>query len=69
MNESGITTRYRQTLFSRIVPTIEAIGLFGPRVRRAWEQMGLLGFAGADLELLRDEDRRIVAAAGTELGA
>jgi len=49
---------YRTSLFTRIVPTIKDIGLWGPRVQKAYADMGILGFAGADLDALaqRDED-------------
>ena len=60
--ESGRMARYRRTLFSRIVPTVRAIHLWGPRVRSAYEKMGLLGFADVDLDALHAEDARIAAA-------
>jgi hypothetical protein len=48
---------YRTSLFSRIVPTIRDIGLWGPRIRKAYADMGILGFAEGDVEGmgLRDE--------------
>jgi hypothetical protein len=48
---------YRTSLFSRIVPTIRDIGLWGPRIRKAYADMGILGFAAGDVEGmgLRDE--------------
>jgi hypothetical protein len=50
---------YRAALFSRIVPTIKDIGLWGPRVRKAYADMGILGFADADLDVLSSNDERI----------
>ncbi len=50
---------YRSALFSRIVPTIKDIGLWGPRVRKAYADMGILGFADADLEALGQQDEEI----------
>ena len=49
---------YRTMLFTRIVPTIKDIGLWGPRVRKAYAEMGILGFADGDLDgfAQRDED-------------
>jgi hypothetical protein len=49
---------YRTSLFTRIVPTIKEIGLWGPRVQKAYADMGILGFAEADLDALalRDEE-------------
>jgi hypothetical protein len=49
---------YRSALFARIVPTIKDIGLWGPRVRKAYADMDILGFADGDLDAFaqRDED-------------
>src|SRR5215471_9439208 len=44
MLDSGFMQNYRTALFSRIVPTIKDIGLWGPRIRRAYEDMGILGY-------------------------
>ena len=46
-----------RSLFARIVPTIRDIGLWGPRIRKAYADMGILGFAEGDVEGmgLRDE--------------
>jgi hypothetical protein len=41
---------YRSSLFSRIVPTIRDIGLWGPRIRKAYADMGIIGFAEGDVE-------------------
>jgi hypothetical protein len=45
VERSEILRSYRRMLFSRIVPTIRDIGLWGPRVRDAYEKMGVLSFA------------------------
>jgi hypothetical protein len=50
---------FRSTLFSRIVPTIKAIGLWGPKIRRAYANMGIMGFADIDTDALMAEDERI----------
>src|SRR4030095_15707470 len=52
MNESGFMRRYRTALFTRIVPAMKDIGLWGDKIRRAYSQMGILGFADADLQQL-----------------
>ncbi|KLL11226.1 ferritin-like domain-containing protein [Protofrankia coriariae] len=45
---------FRKLLFSRIVPCVKDIGLWGERVRTAYERMGVLELAGLDLaELMR----------------
>lgn len=60
-DESEFMAGYRSALFSRIVPTIKDIGLWGPRVRKAYADMGILGFADADLEALGEQDEEIAA--------
>jgi P-aminobenzoate N-oxygenase AurF len=70
---------YRSLLFSRIVPCVKDIGLWGDKVERAYEQMGVLEMAGLDLdELMRrdddvaeqlDRDRRELAARAAEVDA
>ena len=50
---------FRSRLFTRIVPTIKDIGLWGPRIRRAYANMGILGFAEIDTEALSAEDERV----------
>jgi len=52
---------FRGRLFSRIVPTIKAIGLWGPKVRRAYEDMGILAYAEIDTDALLREDERVAA--------
>jgi hypothetical protein len=50
---------FRSRLFTRIVPTIRDIGLWGPKIRRAYANMGIIGFADVDTESLAQEDERI----------
>ncbi len=52
---------FRTRLFTRIVPTIKDIGLWGPRIRRAYADMGVLGYADADAEALLAQDERVAA--------
>jgi len=59
MRESGFQRSWQAQLFSRIVPSIRAIGLWGPRVREAYAHMGVLGLAQVDLEAVAAEDERI----------
>src|SRR6266403_1118771 len=51
--------QFRSRLFSRIVPTIKDIGLWGPRIRRAYSNMGIIGFADVDTEQMTREDERV----------
>ena len=50
---------FRTRLFSRIVPTVRDIGLWGPRVRKAYEAMGVMEFAQVDAEAMLDNDNRV----------
>ncbi|HZP43357.1 MAG TPA: ferritin-like domain-containing protein [Candidatus Binatia bacterium] len=60
--EASQTMReFRSRLFTRIVPTIKAIGLWGPKIRRAYSNMGIIGFADVDSEALARDDERVAA--------
>jgi len=54
---SPVQQAFRALLFSRIVPCVKDIGLWGPGVRRAFADLGVLDAAGTDLEaLMRDDE-------------
>jgi len=59
VESSQLMRQFRSLLFSRIVPTIKDIGLWGPKIRRAYSNMGILGFADVDTEQLAREDERV----------
>ncbi len=50
---------FRTRLFTRIVPTVKDIGLWGPRVRKAYADMGVLGYAEIDAAALLENDNRV----------
>jgi hypothetical protein len=50
------TRMYRQLLFTRIVPCVKDIGLWGPKVQKAYADMGVTGFASTDLPALMKSD-------------
>ncbi len=50
---------FRTRLFSRIVPIIRDIGLWGPKVQSAYEKMGLLAFADTDTDALLEADQQV----------
>jgi hypothetical protein len=50
---------FRKRLFSRIVPTVKDIGLWGPTVRKAFADMGALQFADIDSDALLEQDSRV----------
>jgi hypothetical protein len=54
---SPVQQAFRALLFSRIVPCVKDIGLWGEKVQRAYEDLGVLDAAGTDLEaLMRDDE-------------
>ncbi len=59
MNRSELMAIFRTSLFTRIVPTMKEIGLWGPRIQRAYADMGVLGFADADLEAVASHDEQV----------
>jgi hypothetical protein len=59
MHESDFMRRYRTALFTRIVPAMRDIGLWGGKIRAAYATMGILGFADADLAELGRRDERV----------
>jgi hypothetical protein len=50
---------FQSRLFSRIVPTIRNIGLWGPKIRRAYSSMGVMGFAELDSEQMMANDEKV----------
>ncbi len=57
-NSEGMQ-QFRAGLFTRIVPAIKDIGLWGPKVRKAYTDMNVLAFAEIDSEALSAEDERV----------
>jgi hypothetical protein len=51
--------QFRTRLFTRIVPTVKDIGLWGSRVQKAYTDMGVLEFADVDAEALLENDARV----------
>jgi len=50
---------FRTHLFSRIVPTLRDIGLFGPKLRGAFASMGLTGYENVNLDEMMAQDDKI----------
>ena len=50
---------FRALLFSRIVPCVKDIGLWGEKVQRAYTDLGVLDAADSDLEALMRDDEDI----------
>jgi hypothetical protein len=56
---SPLQQAFRQLLFSRIVPCVKDIGLWGSKVRRAYVDLGVIDAAGSDLDALMRDDEDI----------
>ncbi|MFG2604621.1 ferritin-like domain-containing protein [Streptomyces sp. NPDC048514] len=50
---------FRKLLFSRIVPCVKDIGLWGRRLQQAYVDMGVLEMGDADLDLLMSQDEEL----------
>src|SRR5437764_2535764 len=50
---------FRKRLFSRIVPTVKDIGLWGVPVQKAFADMGAIEFADVDSDALLQQDNRV----------
>ena len=51
--------RSRNLLFTRIVPTVKDIGLWGPRVQKAFAEMGVMEFAKVDVAEVLANDGKV----------
>ena len=58
INRPDRMNSFRGRLFSRIVPTIRDIGLWGPRIQKAFVDMGVMDYATLDVgEQLANDGR------------
>jgi hypothetical protein len=56
---SEVQQAFRQFLFSRIVPCVKDIGLWGPKVQHAYVDLGVIDAADSDLDALMRDDEEI----------
>jgi hypothetical protein len=57
MSESPFMLEFRQTMFKRLVPNLEYIGIFSPRIREHYAKVGLTKYAGGrNASELTEED-------------
>lgn len=70
-DNSDYMRMYRSLLFSRIVPCVKDIGLWGAKVQKAYADMGVIDYAGYDLDALMrsDEDAAVRLDADREAAA
>jgi hypothetical protein len=59
VDESEMTQEFRKLLFWRIVPTVKDIGLWGPKVQKAYADMGVIQFQDLDPDALSAQDEQI----------
>ncbi|MBL6617243.1 MAG: ferritin-like domain-containing protein [Reyranella sp.] len=57
--ESGAMQAFRSRLFTRIVPILKEIGLFGPKMQKALGDMGVMEYAKIDVETLIGNDMKV----------
>ncbi len=59
MYESGFMEKFRNSLFTRIVPIVKDIGLWGDRIQKGYTEMGVIDYAKTDVQALQDNDEHI----------
>ena len=59
MYDSGFMQMFRGSLFTRIVPIVKDIGLWGDTIRNGYAEMGILEYAETDVQALQDSDETI----------
>jgi len=59
VNEGQVYQLYQSLLFTRIVPCVRDVGLWGDKVKKAYEDMGVLDHAKGDLVQLMKQDEDI----------
>jgi P-aminobenzoate N-oxygenase AurF len=59
VTNSELQKTFRSLLFTRIVPTLRDIGLWGPKLRQTFSDMGVIGYESADLDQIMADDERI----------
>jgi hypothetical protein len=50
--ESPVMRQFRQLIFMRVVPNIKRLGLLTPRVRKSFEELGIIQFENVDPEAI-----------------
>ena len=56
VSESESQKVFRSLLFTRIVPTLKDVGLWGPKMRQTFADMGVIGYESTDLDGVMAED-------------
>jgi hypothetical protein len=58
-DHSPVQQAFRALLFSRIVPCVKDIGLWGPKVQHAYTDLGVIDQADSDLDVLMRADEEL----------
>ena len=66
---SPLYQEFQRLLFTRIVPCVKDIGLWGEKVQKAYADMGVLDMASADLDSLMQGDEEVAEGIDAELAA
>jgi hypothetical protein len=56
---SPVQQAFRKLLFTRIVPCVKDIGLWGPKVQQAYVNLGVIDAADSDLDALMLDDEQV----------
>jgi len=59
VDESESQRLFRSLLFTRIVPTLKDVGLWGPKMRQTFADMGVIGYESTDLDQVMAEDEAV----------
>jgi hypothetical protein len=66
VEQSPIMRTYRTLLFTRIVPIVKDIGLWGERIQKAYADMGVLDYAAVDIDAMMRHDEDVAEAIDEE---
>jgi hypothetical protein len=69
VDKSELMVQFRSYLFTRIVPILKDIGLWGPRIQGAFTDMGVIQYAEADLDAEMANDERAADEIDEEMAA
>ncbi len=59
VDESESQVIFRSLLFTRIVPTLKDVGLWGPKMRKTFADMGVIGYESTDLDQVMADDELV----------
>ncbi|HEU0132717.1 MAG TPA: ferritin-like domain-containing protein [Mycobacteriales bacterium] len=59
VEHSPLMKMYRSLLFTRIVPIVKDIGLWGEKIQKAYADMGVLDYAATDIDSMMRQDEEI----------